>query len=78
MNTHDVEALAAWADHRNTSIEIAEAIFTVADGDLDAHRVWNEATEAEFDDVVRRAFGANPQAMQLVWSDMVVDRPFAE
>lgn len=47
MNIEDRQALEQWADSHKTSIEIAEAIFFVADGDDDAERVWQEPTKEE-------------------------------
>ena len=47
MNIEDRQALEQWADCHNTSIEVAEAIFFVADGDDDAERVWQDPTEEE-------------------------------
>ena len=41
------QELEQWADCRNTSIEVAEAILFIASGEKDADRIWEDATDAE-------------------------------
>lgn len=42
MNGFDNDALTAWADARQTSIEVAEAIFQFADDDDQADKIWED------------------------------------
>lgn len=52
MNLLDEEALAQWAQSHHTSIDVAWALFEMADGDDEAERIWSSPTseeKAEFD-----------------------------
>lgn len=56
MNGLDLEALERWADARQTSMEIAKAIFDIAETDDDAHRIWEDPTEDEMTKVMTTAW----------------------
>ena len=42
MNGFDFDALKTWADARQTSIEVAEAIFSFAEDDDKAEAIWED------------------------------------
>lgn len=59
-----------WASLRNTSPEIAEAIFEVANYDeKEAERIWEEGS----DDVLVRAFKKTDKD-ELFWGEQTVER----
>jgi hypothetical protein len=47
MNIIDETALAGWAAERKLTIQVARAIFEVADGDDDAQRIFENPTPCE-------------------------------
>ncbi|WP_379962601.1 YccJ family protein [Edwardsiella ictaluri] len=62
--------IAEWARVRETSLEIAEAIFELANGDETlAQQIWEEGN----DDVLSRAFAKTDQD-QLYWGDETISR----
>ncbi|QCR36467.1 YccJ family protein [Nissabacter sp. SGAir0207] len=64
---HDVKS---WAEIRETSIEIAEAIFEFAENDETlAQKIWEEGN----DEVLIRAF-EKTDADHLFWGEEKVDR----
>ena len=56
MNGPDLEAMKQWAESRECSMEIAKAIFDIADGDDDAHRIWEAPTPDEIAKVEAQAW----------------------
>ena len=59
-----------WASLRNTSPEIAEAIFEVANYDeKEAERIWEEGS----DDVLERAFQKTDKD-SLFWGEQTIER----
>lgn len=72
MNPCKKEAheIKSWATLRQTSIEIAEAIFELADYDeKKAEAIWEEGC----DQVLVRAF-AKTDADQLYWGEQTIER----
>ncbi|AIJ09897.1 MULTISPECIES: YccJ family protein [Edwardsiella] len=62
--------IAEWARVRETSLEIAEAIFELAHGDEAlAQQIWEEGN----DDVLPLAFAKTDQD-QLYWGDETISR----
>jgi len=51
----DITELEGWADSRGTSIEIAEAIHSIADDDADASRIWEAPADYEITAIWERA-----------------------
>ena len=47
MNTPDMIAMTHWASSRETSLEIAEAIFWLAECDDEAARIWETPSRDE-------------------------------
>lgn len=67
MANHNIKS---WASVRETSIEIAEAIFEAAgDDEALAQKIWEEGS----DDVLAKAF-TKTDANQLYWGDETVER----
>jgi hypothetical protein len=72
MPTQEAKAhrVAEWARLRNTSPEIAEAIFEVAEYDEKlAEKIWEEGS----DDVLVRAFEKTDKD-SLFWGEQTIDR----
>jgi hypothetical protein len=64
---HDIKA---WATIRETSIEIAEAIFELANYDEAlAEQIWSEGS----DEVLKLAF-AKTKADKLFWGEQTIER----
>ncbi|CCJ83818.1 Putative cytoplasmic protein [Cronobacter dublinensis 582] len=62
--------MGEWASLRNTSPEIAEAIFEVADYDeVMAEKIWEEGS----DEVLIRAF-KKTDADSLFWGEQTIER----
>lgn len=75
MNMLDIQALKHWADCRETSGEIAMAIFEIADGDDDADRIWESPSDTESAQVIARAWAlADDDREKLFWGDRTVRR----
>ncbi len=72
MPTQEAKAhrVGEWASLRNTSPEIAEAIFEVADYDEAlAEKIWEEGS----DDVLLRAFEKTDKD-ELFWGEQTIER----
>lgn len=66
----DSHNIKSWAEIRNTSIEIAEAIFEVANNDEAlAQKIWEEGS----DKVLELAF-AKTKADKLFWEEETIER----
>lgn len=51
------EVLRQWADSRGSSIEIAQAIWSLSQNDpIKAERLWEEPSTSEIEEVTRLAF----------------------
>lgn len=72
MNSHKKESheIKSWAEVRETSIEIAEAIFEIANYDETlAEKIWEQGS----DEVLVRAF-AKTNKSQLYWGEDTIER----
>lgn len=72
MNTNQKEIynIQSWANVRETSIEIAEAIFELANNDEKlAEQIWEEGS----DEVLKQAF-AKTKADKLFWGEQTIER----
>lgn len=72
MNTNQKEIynIRFWANVRETSIEIAEAIFELANNDEKlAEQIWEEGS----DEVLKKAF-AKTKADKLFWGEQTIER----
>ena len=72
MNTNQKEIynIRSWANIRETSIEIAEAIFELANNDEKlAEQIWEEGS----DEVLKKAF-AKTKADKLFWGEQTIAR----
>lgn len=72
MNPHKKESheIKSWAEVRETSIEIAEAIFEIANYDETlAEKIWEQGS----DEVLVRAF-AKTNKSQLYWGEDTIER----
>ncbi|SFT56036.1 YccJ-like protein [Kosakonia arachidis] len=72
MPTQEAKAhrVGEWASLRNTSPEIAEAIFEIADYDeVLAEKIWEEGS----DDVLLRAFDKTDKD-ELFWGEQTIER----
>lgn len=72
MNTNQKEIynIRSWANVRETSIEIAEAIFELANNDEKlAEQIWEEGS----DEVLKLAF-AKTKADKLFWGEQTIER----
>lgn len=72
MNPHKKESheIKLWAEVRETSIEIAEAIFEIANYDETlAEKIWEQGS----DEVLVRAF-AKTNKSQLYWGEDTIER----
>jgi len=72
MNTNQKEIynIRSWANVRETSIEIAEAIFELANNDEKlAEQIWEEGS----DEVLKQAF-AKTKADKLFWGEQTIER----
>lgn len=72
MNTNQKEIynIWSWANVRETSIEIAEAIFELANNDEKlAEQIWEEGS----DEVLKKAF-AKTKADKLFWGEQTIER----
>lgn len=72
MPTQEAKAhrVGEWASLRNTSPEIAEAIFELADYDeVLAEKIWEEGS----DEVLMRAF-ENTDKDSLFWGEQTIER----
>jgi len=53
MKTNEIDhmrqEISQWADCRNCSNEVAEAIFFIASSEKDAERIWQDPTKLEAD-----------------------------
>lgn len=66
----ELHEIRAWASLRQTSIEIAEAIFELADHDeVLAEQIWQEGS----DEVLPLAF-AKTDADKLFWGEQTIER----
>lgn len=66
----DIHEIRAWANVRETSIEIAEAIFELANHDEKvAEQIWQEGS----DEVLKLAF-SKTKANKLFWGEQTVER----
>ena len=68
METQQID-LRLWAYVRQTSIEIAQAIYKLADGDIDIMQaIWEKPTNEERDQILQMAWGtAAPSLTTLFW-----------
>ena len=68
MNNNELD-LQRWAYARQTSIEIAKAIYELANGDLATmQRIYDAPTDHERDQVLQMAWGtAKPSLNRLFW-----------
>ena len=68
MNNNEID-LQLWAYVRQTSIEIAQAIYELANGDLATmQRIYDAPTDQERDQVLQMAWGtAKPSLNTLFW-----------
>lgn len=73
MQTIDRAELVKWADSRNTSLWVAEAIFHLADGDDDAQRIWEAPTPEESAKVMQLAWDAE-DGDELYWGSETFKR----
>ena len=72
MNTNQkkIYNIQSWANVRETSIEIAEAIFELANNDEKlAEQIWEEGS----DEVLKKAF-AKTKADKLFWGEQTIER----
>lgn len=72
MNEHkkEIHDIKSWASTRETSLEIAEAIFELAKGDVVlADQIWEEGN----DEVLPLAF-AKTSANTLYWGEQTIER----
>lgn len=72
MNTNQKEIynIRSWANIRETSIEIAEAIFELANNDEKlAEQIWEEGS----DEVLKQAF-AKTKVDKLFWGEQTIER----
>lgn len=68
------QAVEQWAESRQTSIEVAEAIHTLANGHrATANRIWEEPTDAEMAQVTTAAFAATDEN-ELLWGVETIRR----
>lgn len=66
----DIHDIRSWASVRETSIEIAEAIFELANDDEKlAEQIWEEGR----DEVLKLAF-AKTKADKLFWGEQTIER----
>lgn len=66
----DIHDIRSWASVRETSIEIAEAIFELANDDEKlAEQIWEEGS----DEVLKLAF-AKTKADKLFWGEQTIAR----
>ncbi|MBS0969863.1 hypothetical protein CYR40_04220 [Chimaeribacter arupi] len=66
----DINNVKSWANVRDTSIEIAEAIFELAnDDEVLAQKIWEEGN----DEVLLKAF-EKTDADHLFWGEEKIDR----
>lgn len=66
----EIHDIRFWANIRETSIEIAEAIFELANDDEKlAEQIWEEGS----DEVLQRAF-AKTKANKLFWGEQTIER----
>ncbi|MFQ0992251.1 YccJ family protein [Gilliamella apicola] len=66
----DIHDIRSWASVRETSIEIAEAIFELANNDEKlAEQIWEEGS----DEVLKLAF-AKTKADKLFWGEQTIER----
>lgn len=69
-NKKELHEIKAWANVRQTSIEIAQAIFELANDDtVLADKIWEEGN----DEVLSRAF-AKTDADKLFWGEQTIER----
>lgn len=70
MSKHEIHNIKAWATVRETSLEIAEAIFEIAKSDeILAQKIWDEGS----DEVLSLAF-SKTDADQLYWGEQTIRR----
>lgn len=70
MSKHSKKDVADWAKTRDTSIEIAEAIFELAkDDEVLAQQIWDEGS----DEVLALAF-SKTKADTLFWGEQTIER----
>ena len=77
MNNNEID-LQLWAYVRQTSIEIAQAIYELANGDLATmQRIYDAPTDQERDQVLQMAWGtAKPSLNTLFWGwPQAIERP---
>ena len=68
MSTTHSQFLEQWAQVRETSLEIAEAIFELASGDDDAERIWSDPSTSEISAVEALAWAlADDDCTALNW-----------
>lgn len=66
----EIHDIRFWANIRETSIEIAEAIFELANDDEKlAEQIWEEGSN----EVLQRAF-AKTKADKLFWGEQTIER----
>lgn len=66
----DIHDIRSWASVRETSIEIAEAIFELVNDDEKlAEQIWEEGS----DEVLKLAF-AKTKADKLFWGEQTIER----
>jgi hypothetical protein len=66
----DIHDIRSWASVRETSIEIAEAIFELTNNDEKlAEQIWEEGS----DEVLKLAF-AKTKADKLFWGEQTIER----
>ena len=69
-NQNEIYNIQSWANVRETSIEIAEAIFELANNDEKlAEQIWEEGS----DEVLKKAF-AKTKADKLFWGEQTIER----
>lgn len=66
----DIHDIRSWANVRETSIEIAEAIFELANHNEEmAEQIWQEGS----DEVLQLAF-SKTKANKLFWGEQTIER----
>lgn len=83
QRAHNMNSIKTWADSRETSIEIAEAIFWIAANEDEAERIWDDPTGSEIRRVVIYVRETYPESepADLQWgvdnmADIIFERIF--
>ena len=51
--------LQRWADARNTTLSVAREIWGIAESSREAHRIWKNPTEKEFNLILKRLYDSD-------------------